>query len=69
MNGITAVFSDPFALVKEDPDHPEERFVILGSARYLLVVVVAYTYRRQSLRIISARKATKKERKLYEEHR
>lgn len=63
---VTDVFSDVFALVKEDPDHPEERFVILGSAKYLLVVVVAYTYRHQTLRIISARRATTRERKTYE---
>jgi uncharacterized DUF497 family protein len=66
---VTGVFSDVFALVKEDPDHPEERFVILGAAKVLLVVVVAYTYRHEAIRIISARKATKRERKVYETQR
>lgn len=66
---VVLVFRDEFALVKEDPDHPDERFIILGVASFLMVVVVSYTYRREAIRIISARKATKRERKVYEEHR
>lgn len=61
------VFTDPLALTIEDPDAKgEQRFITigLGSAGELLVVV--YTERDGSYRLISARLATRKERKHYE---
>jgi len=61
------VFADPLAVSMEDPDaQSERRFVAigLGSAGELLVVV--YTERGSEYRLISARRATRKERKLYE---
>jgi uncharacterized DUF497 family protein len=61
------VFADPLAIVIEDPDaEDEQRFVAigLGSAGELLVVV--YTERDNEYRLISARRATRKERKIYE---
>ena len=61
------VLSDPLAITVEDPDAAgEPRFVAigLGSAGELLVVV--YTERADGFRLISARRATKKERKHYE---
>jgi len=61
------VLSDPLALTVEDPDAAGElRFVAigLGSAGELLVVV--YTERADGFRLISARRATRKERKHYE---
>jgi uncharacterized DUF497 family protein len=62
-----AVFSDPFALSREDPDHDEQRFVILGRDALDRLLVVAYTYREpQTIRLISARKAEPHERKQYE---
>lgn len=64
---VIPVFSDEWAIVRPDPDHAEERWVILGTARYLVVVVAVYSYRDDSIRIISARKATTKERRSYEE--
>ncbi len=64
---VIPVFTDEWAIVRPDPDHNEERWVILGSARYLIVVVAIYSYRKESIRIISARKATAKERRSYEE--
>ena len=55
-------------LILEDSDHDEERFIALGFSKYLNLLVVVYCYRFSDvIRIISARKATKKERKLYEE--
>jgi uncharacterized DUF497 family protein len=45
----------------------EERFILVGMDALGRVVVVAYTYRGNSIRIISARKATKPEQKSYEE--
>lgn len=62
-----AVFSDPFVLSREDPDHDEQRFVILGRDALDRLLVVAYTYREpQTIPLISARKAEPHERKQYE---
>ena len=61
------VLEDPFAVTVEDPDaEGEMRFVTigLGSAGELLVVV--WTERGEGCRLISARRATRKERKEYE---
>ncbi len=61
-----AVFSDDFAITIED-DHPdEERFVTIGMDSLGRILVVVYTWRGESIRLISARKATKNERKQYE---
>ncbi len=55
-------------LILEDKDHEEDRFIALGFSKNLNLLTVVYCYRTQdTIRIISARKATKKERKLYEE--
>ena len=63
------VFGDPLSMTFEDPDHSinEERFVTIGESRPRRVLVVAHTDRRGVIRIISARKATPRERKFYEE--
>jgi uncharacterized DUF497 family protein len=64
----TEVFSDPLSLTVPDPDHSqaEDRFVTLGSTRNAVLVVVVHTDREGRVRIVSARKATPKERKDYE---
>jgi uncharacterized protein len=55
-------------LILEDLDHDEERFIALGFSKKLNLLVVVYCYRlTEVVRIISARKATKGERKMYEE--
>jgi uncharacterized DUF497 family protein len=65
-----SVFSDPHARVFNDPEHSEEeeRFLLLGlsSAARLLVVVHCYGESDSVVRIISARKAVKKEVRFYE---
>ena len=61
------VLQDPLAVTVEDPDaEGEQRFISigLGSAGELLVVV--WTERDDECRVISARRATRKERKQYE---
>lgn len=67
---VTA-FADENARLKHDPDHSqdEDRFILLGfSARFrLLIVAHAYRQDETEIRIISARKATRKERKQYGE--
>ena len=62
------VFQDPLAVTVEDPDaEGKQRFISigLGSAGELLVVV--WTERDDECRVISARRATRKERKQYED--
>jgi uncharacterized DUF497 family protein len=65
----STVFDDPFFLIAADDDHSfdEKRFVILGKSHTGRLLVVAYAERDQDTRIISARDATRKERKNYEE--
>lgn len=53
--------------LKEDSDSGEERYVYLGMCKKLNVLVVVVAYPEEEItRIISARKANKKERKFYE---
>ena len=63
------VFYDPEALLIFDPDHSkdEERFILLGMAQSLKVLVVCHCYRANDeiIRIISARKANNDEIKQY----
>jgi len=62
-------FYDPNAKIIYDPDHSkdEDRFIILGLSKNLNLLVVCHCYRENDkiIRIISARKATLKERKQY----
>ena len=60
-------FYDEFALSMPDPfSISEERFVVTGRDALGRVLTIAYTYRAESIRIISARPATKAERRAYE---
>ncbi len=59
---------DEFALTVQDPySETEERFITLGSDPLGRLLVVVYTWRGESIRLISARKATSRERRQYEE--
>ena len=62
-------FADPLSLTIPDPDHSvgEERFVLIGQSERRRLVVVAHVERGELIRIISARPATRRERKTYEE--
>lgn len=60
------VFDDCNAIMINDPDHDEERFIAIGMDAYGRILVVVYTWRGDDIRLISARKATKHERKQYE---
>ena len=73
-HGITfeeasTVFYDENAILFDDPDHSEaeERFLMLGISEQTKMLIVSYCYRGKDgiIRIISARKATKKEAKQY----
>lgn len=62
------VLYDPLALTLEDHDaEGEQRFVSVGRDVVGSVLVVVYTYRGQSIQLISARRATRKEIRIYEE--
>lgn len=63
------VFGDPLSMNMPDPDHSEgeQRFIVLGISVRFRRVVVAYTERPPTTRIISARLATRQERRQYEE--
>ncbi len=66
------VFSDPFARLIADPDHSEDedRFILLGTSIDSKLLVVCHCIKvDETIRIISARKAEKPERKIYEEFR
>lgn len=64
-----SVFGDPMSYTFADPDHSigEERWLMFGLSRMGRVLAVIYVHRRGKYRIISARLATKHERKIYEE--
>ncbi len=63
------VFGDPLAVTFSDPDHSEneDRFITFGISRSNRAIVVAHTDRAENVRIISARRMTKHERRIYEE--
>jgi uncharacterized DUF497 family protein len=63
-----SVFYDPRSLTIPDPDHSETelRFIDIGMSNYDRILVVVYTERDDRIRLISARSASRKERKLYE---
>ena len=65
----SSVFADENARLKHDPKHSDEedRFIILGFSSALLILVVCHVYREgdRVIRLISARKATRNERKQY----
>ena len=74
-HGITfeeakSIFYDPNARLIYDPDHSakEDRFVMLGMSNKLRVLIVCHCYREKEelIRIISARRATTAETRLYE---
>jgi uncharacterized protein len=63
------VFADPLAITISDPEHSrdEDRFITIGQSNKRLILLVVYTDRRKRIRLISARKASRAERKQYEE--
>ena len=64
-----SIFFDENAIEYYDPDHSEseDRFLMLGLSHQVRILVVSYTLREKgmAIRIISARKATKKEQNVY----
>ena len=72
-NEAVSVFSDDNARLIYDPDHSleEERFLLLGISYKLKLLIVVHCMKdaNNEIRIISSRKASKKEQKQYGEYR
>ncbi|MHC5856810.1 BrnT family toxin [Nostoc sp.] len=66
---VSTVFNDPLSVTFPDPNHSirENRYVIIGISGFGQLLVVAHTDRGEKVRVISARKATRHERRFYEE--
>ena len=60
------VLDDFNAVTIYDPNHDEERYITIGMDACARILVVVYTMRGDAIRLISARKATKHERKQHE---
>ena len=65
----STAFGDDLSITIEDPLHSdnENRLILIGKSIYFKTLVVVHLEKTNSIRIISARKATKKEQKFYEE--
>lgn len=68
-NEASTVFGDPLSITIADPDHSAEeaRFVMIGASARQRLLVVVHTARGDRIRLISARAASGRERKEYEE--
>lgn len=64
-----SVFGDVLSITYPDPDHSirENRFITVGISRFGRVLIISHTDRGKNVRIINARKTTRKEHKYYEE--
>lgn len=65
----SSVFGDPLAVTFRNPDHSvgELRFLTFGTTRTGELLVISHTTRNKRTRLINARRATRAERKIYEE--
>ena len=65
-----SIFGDPLAITFRDPDHSvgERRYLTFGVSQNGILLVLSHTYRNELVRIISARRATRAETKIYEEN-
>jgi hypothetical protein len=63
-----SIFFDPLAATFDDPDHSlgERRLITIGYSSQDRLVAVCHTERKGSVRLISARRATKREKKRHE---
>jgi uncharacterized DUF497 family protein len=66
---VVTALKDPLAVTYRDPDHSadESRFLTFGLSARRRILVVAHTDRGEVIRLISARSATRSERRAYEE--
>jgi hypothetical protein len=66
----STIFGDPLSLTIPDPEHSlaEQRYITLGKAFNGKLLVVVHTDRGDNIRIVSARRASRRERIFYEEN-
>ena len=65
-DAATVLFDELAATIRDDSDD-EERYVTIGTDALGRVLVVVYSWAEDGIRLISARKSTKKERREYED--
>ena len=67
----TTAFGDTLSITIDDPLHSqnEDRLILIGLSEDLKTLVVVHVEKRDTIRIITARKASKKEKQFYEENR
>lgn len=65
----STVFADPFSLTFYDQFHSndESRYITIGESKQKRLLIISHTDRGQRIRIISARKTTQRERRIYED--
>ncbi len=63
------VFADPLSVTVPDPDHSleEDRYIVVGTSARLRPLIASFVERGERIRIISARRLTRSERRAYEE--
>ena len=63
------VFADPLSLTGYDPQHAEDedRFITMGQSAQGRLLIISHTDRGEAIRIISAREASRREKKDYED--
>ena len=66
----STAFADDLSITIDDPLHSrhEDRLILIGKSKQFNTLVVVHIERGEAIRIISARKATRKEQKYYEEY-
>jgi len=67
----STVFGDTLSITIDDPLHSqdEDRLILIGLSEDLKTLVVVHVEKRETIRIISARKASKKEKQFYKENK
>jgi len=68
-NEAKTIFDDPLQISMNDPDHSfdERRYITIGISEQNRLLIIAHTFGDDKIRIIMARKPTRRERKNYEE--
>jgi hypothetical protein len=68
-DAVLALEDDDALTIRDDDSYEEERFVTIGTDALSRLLVLVYTWRGENIRVISPRKATRRERKAYEDQR
>jgi len=68
-NEAKTIFNDPLQITTDDPDHSfnERRYITIAVSKQNRLLIIAHTFGNDKIRIITARKPTRSERKNYED--